>query len=161
MPAPSLITISNPLRFIYPGVASHNPPILKPLQDRKPSVMTSITKTYLLPAILLNPVLLLHTFNTIASRMPMTMASSSMPRQPLPTFGPAATSPFIDVHANDNLCWSYTVVMVGVQLVAFGQVSGNREAGRRRKAELKQEEDERKALETEADTDEETDEEMA
>lgn len=121
--------------------------------------MASLTRTYLLPAILLNPVLILHTFNTIASRMPTTLAAVSVPQQPMPFYGPTATSPYFDVHANDNLCWSYTVFMVGVQLVAFGKVSGNREAGRELKAQLKMEEDERRAMQTEDETEEE--EEMA
>ncbi|KAI9668952.1 MAG: hypothetical protein M1817_005175 [Caeruleum heppii] len=109
--------------------------------------MSSITSTYLLPAVFLNPVLLLHTFNTILSRLlPVTTTSSLLPGDTLPpslpTWGPHPTAPHFDVHAHDNLCWSYTVFMVGVQLVAFGRVSGAREAGRerRRKEKLRKEE---------------------
>jgi hypothetical protein len=80
----------------------------------------------------------------------------------MPFYGPTATQPYFDMHANDNICWSYTIFMVGVQLVAFGNVSGNREAGRQLKADLlKEEESKRRALETAEETQEETEEEMA
>ncbi|KAI9850716.1 MAG: hypothetical protein M1838_005207 [Thelocarpon superellum] len=88
--------------------------------------MATLTNTYLLPAILLNPVLLLHTLNTIVSRLPSAFPSIAMDVSPLPRYGPHATLPYLDVHANDNLCWSYTAFMVGVQLLAFGRVSGMR-----------------------------------
>lgn len=32
----------------------------------------------------------------------------------------------VDVHANDQLCWSYTAIMVLIQCLAFGRVQGNR-----------------------------------
>ena len=35
-------------------------------------------------------------------------------------------SPYLDMHADDQLCWGYTVVMVLVQVLAFGRVSDNR-----------------------------------
>ena len=39
---------------------------------------------------------------------------------------------FLDMHADDKLCWRYTIVMVIVQLLSFIRVSDNR--GRRRSA---------------------------
>ena len=162
MPAPSLITLINPLRFIYTGVPNRKTPPATPRPIHHchppPLTMASITKTYLLPAIFLNPVLILHTFNTILSRMPTTLAASSSPSQSIPFYGPSATQPYFNVHDNDNLCWTYTFFMVGVQLVAFGRVSGIRNEDRRVKAQQKREAEEmRKAL----DTEEETEEEMA
>ena len=149
MTAPPLITVINPLRIIYPEVdagSPKTPALLKPLNERAPTTMTSITRNYLLPAILLNPVLLLHTVNTIVARIPTTLASSATPPEAMPFYGPTATSPYFDMHANDNMCWSYTIFMVGVQLVAFGKVSGNREAGRQLKAELLKEDESKRGV---------------
>ncbi|MCJ1400081.1 hypothetical protein MMC11_003284 [Xylographa trunciseda] len=107
----------------------------------------ALTTTYLIPAILLNPVLFLHSLNTILSRIlpPIVVA---VPIQPSPysTLGPSANYPHLDVHASDNLCWSYTAVMVCAQLVAFGSVSQAREEGRERRERKKEREERRKAL---------------
>lgn len=35
---------------------------------------------------------------------------------------------YLDMHENDQLCWGYTVIMVLVQVFAFGRVSDNRTA---------------------------------
>ena len=138
-----------------------------PLRGRCPTIrptMSSLTATYVLPALLLNPVFILHTVNTIVSRIPHTLPASAIATAPLPPLGPHATLPYFDMHANDSLCWSYTAVMVGAQLLAFGRVSGVREAGRRKRADqLQRQEDLRKALELEmeTETETETEEEMA
>jgi hypothetical protein len=89
---------------------------------------TSITSYYVLPAIILNPVVILHGINTIlAHLLPPTLSTSTSCRPWLEQFGPSAdTSPYLDVHANEQLCWSYTLVMVGVQILAFGRVGDNR-----------------------------------
>lgn len=92
----------------------------------------ALSTSYLLPAIFLNPVLFLHGLNTILSRIIPPILEVRMPVQPPPysTFGPSANHPHLDVHASDNLCWSYTVVMVCAQLMAFGRVHRLREEGK-------------------------------
>jgi hypothetical protein len=40
----------------------------------------------------------------------------------------------MDMHANSPLCWTYTVVMVFVQIFVFQLVQGNRVRGREKKA---------------------------
>jgi len=37
-----------------------------------------------------------------------------------------ASKPYLDFLADDQLCWSYTAIMVIVQLFAFGRVQDNR-----------------------------------
>ncbi|KAI9879844.1 MAG: hypothetical protein M1830_006867 [Pleopsidium flavum] len=99
---------------------------------------TNLTTTYLLPAILLNPVLFLHSINTILSRLlPPVLAATTPQPPPHSRLGPSATSPHLDMHVSDNLCWSYTVFMVLAQLVAFGQVSQKRQTVRDRKEAVK------------------------
>jgi len=99
---------------------------------------TNLTTTYLLPAILLNPVLFLHSLNTILSRLlPPVLAATTPPAQPYCHLGPSPTSPHLDMHVSDNLCWSYTVFMVLAQLLAFGRVSQRRQTVRDRKEALK------------------------
>ncbi|KAL9595919.1 MAG: hypothetical protein Q9219_006145 [cf. Caloplaca sp. 3 TL-2023] len=79
--------------------------------------------SYIPPAIFLNPVLFLHGLNTILSRIipPVVVAGTIQP-PPYSTFGPSAHHPHIDIHASENLCWSYTLVMICAQLMAFGRV---------------------------------------
>jgi hypothetical protein len=49
------------------------------------------------------------------------------------SLGPLPGSkPYLDMHADNKLCWRYTIVMVLVQLFSFIRVSDNR--GRRRSA---------------------------
>ena len=43
------------------------------------------------------------------------------------------TGLYMDMHADDNLCWRYTAVMVIVQLLAFGRVQDNRVHRRERR----------------------------
>jgi len=107
----------------------------------------AFTTTYLIPAILLNPVLFLHSLNTILSRI-LPPIVAAVPTQPSPysALGPSANYPHLDIHASDNLCWSYTAVMVCAQLVAFGSVSQAREEGRERKVRKREREERRKAL---------------
>ena len=103
--------------------------------------------TYLIPAILLNPVLFLHSLNTILSRiLPPIVAAVPIQPSPHSPLGPSANYPHLDIHASDNLCWSYTAVMVCAQLVAFGSVSQAREEGRERKERTREGEERRKAL---------------
>ncbi|KAL8693362.1 MAG: hypothetical protein Q9218_001799 [Villophora microphyllina] len=94
----------------------------------------SLSTSYLLPAIFLNPVLFLHGFNTILSRIiPPVVVAGAVSPPPYSTFGPSANHPHLDVHASDNLCWSYTLVMICAQLMAFGRIHRLREEGKERK----------------------------
>ncbi|MCJ1360913.1 hypothetical protein MMC16_000008 [Acarospora aff. strigata] len=95
---------------------------------------TNLTTTYLLPAIFLNPVLFLHSLNTILSRvLPPVLAATTPNAQPYCDLGPSPTAPHLDMHVSDNLCWSYTVFMVLAQLLAFGRVSQKRQTVRDKK----------------------------
>ncbi|KAL8728791.1 MAG: hypothetical protein Q9166_005169 [cf. Caloplaca sp. 2 TL-2023] len=95
----------------------------------------ALSTSYLLPAIFLNPVLFLHGLNTILSRIipPILNLSTDVQPPPYSTFGPSANHPHLDVHASDNFCWSYTVVMICAQLMAFGRVHRLREEGKERR----------------------------
>ena len=99
----------------------------------------SWSTNYVLPAVLLNPILFLHSLNAILSRLlpPITVDAAT---QPVPYYplGPSAEHPHIDMHAHDNLCWSYTCVMVCAQLVVFGRV--NRMRNKRREKATNSEE---------------------
>ncbi|MCJ1228015.1 hypothetical protein MMC12_004674 [Toensbergia leucococca] len=91
----------------------------------------SMTTSYLLPAIFFNPVLFLHTLNTILSRiLPPIVAPSGIQPPPYSDLGPSAQHPHIDVHASENLCWIYTALMVCMQIVVFGKVVRCREERR-------------------------------
>ncbi|KAL8941641.1 MAG: hypothetical protein Q9211_001736 [Gyalolechia sp. 1 TL-2023] len=100
---------------------------------------------YLLPAIFLNPVLFLHGLNTILSRIiPPVIVAGPIQPPPYSTLGPSANHPHLDVHASENLCWSYTLVMLCAQLMAFVRVHRLTEEGkekRRLKAEYVEEGD--------------------
>lgn len=91
-----------------------------------------LSTTYLLPAIFLNPPMVLHLINTFMSHLqplPSTISTSPHPR--LQLLGPVPGAPlYLDMHADQQLCWRYTAVMVVVQLLAIGRVKDNR--GRRR-----------------------------
>ena len=96
-------------------------------------MVLSLGTNYVVPAVLLNPVLLLHSVNTILSRiLPAVSVDAATQPTPYSRLGPSAQHPHIDMHANDNLCWSYTMVMVCAQLVAFGRVNRKREEMRER-----------------------------
>ena len=84
----------------------------------------SLYANYLLPAIFLNPILFLHSLNTILSRiLPPIQVMGSFQPPPYSDLGPSACHPHLDVHYSDNLCWSYTIVMVIAQLFAFDRVT--------------------------------------
>lgn len=89
------------------------------------SLPSLLSTTYLVPAIFLNPILFLHSVNTILTQI--------LP--PVNDFSKATwTQPHIDIHANDGLCWSYTMVMVAMQLMVFGSVGGARRKKKDQKA---------------------------
>ena len=103
---------------------------------------SSLTTSYLLPAIFLNPVLFLHSLNTILSRiLPPIVVSASVQPPPYSMLGPSGNHPHIDVRNSDNVCWGYTAVIICAQLVAFDRVSTSRakmkEARKRKREEQK------------------------
>jgi hypothetical protein len=96
--------------------------------------MPNLSTSYLLPAVLLNPAFVLHLINTYVSHMwPPPPTISHSPHTIMESLGPLpGSTPYLDMHADDKLCWRYTIVMVIVQLFSFIRVSDNR--GRRRSA---------------------------
>ncbi|KAL2038008.1 hypothetical protein N7G274_009228 [Stereocaulon virgatum] len=99
----------------------------------------AISTNYIVPGLLLNPVLLLWSINTILSRcLPPLLVNAATQPPPYYAFGPSAEHPHIDVHASESLCWSYTAFIVCANLAAFGRVSGRREESKER-AKLKKE----------------------
>ena len=109
-------------------------PILAQISVLNRSIMhPSISRSYIVPAIFLNPVLFLMSVNTILSRLlPPIIVDAVKQPPPYSTFGPSAEHPHLDIHASESLCWGYTFVMVCAQIVAFGRVSDCREAGKAR-----------------------------
>jgi hypothetical protein len=109
---------------------------------------TSLTSTYLLPAVLLNPVVILHGFNTFMSHVTpaATVVVSTSQHQWLENLGPvSARGYYLDVHSNEQLCWGYTMLIVVVQILAYGTVSDERV--RRKSARAAKAARERKASE--------------
>ncbi|KAL9099367.1 MAG: hypothetical protein Q9163_005128 [Psora crenata] len=88
----------------------------------------SLSTSYILPAIVLNPILFLHSLNALLARLlPPIMIDATVQPPPYYARGPSAEHPHLDIHASDRLCWGYTVLMVCAQLVAFRRVSIRRE----------------------------------
>ena len=99
----------------------------------------SLTTSYLIPAICLNPILFLHSVNTILSRiLPPVIAATAIQPAPYSRLGPSAAYPHLDFHSSEHLCWSYTAVIVCAQLFAFGKVSQSREERREQRERKKQ-----------------------
>ena len=90
--------------------------------------MPNLSTSYLVPAVLLNPAFILHLINTYVSHMwPPPLTISHSPHPFMESLGPLPGSdPFLDMHADDQLCWRYTIVMVIVQLFSFIRISDNR-----------------------------------
>jgi hypothetical protein len=90
--------------------------------------MPNLSSTYLIPAIILNPAFILHLINTFHSHMMAPPTTTSYSAHPvMESLGPLpGSTPYMDMHADDTLCWRYTILMVFVQLLAFGRVSDNR-----------------------------------
>jgi hypothetical protein len=63
----------------------------------------------ILPTIFLNPVLFLHSLNTILTKLLPTMNGHE---------GNSA-QPHLDIHASESLCWGYTALIVWAQMAAF------------------------------------------
>jgi hypothetical protein len=106
--------------------------------------MPSLSTTYLLPAILLNPCFLLHLINTVVSHYGPPPTASVSPHPFMESIGPVPGSVlYMDMHADDQLCWGYTFLMVLVQLFAFGRVQDNRSQRRERRERVRKERKER------------------
>ena len=91
----------------------------------------SISMSYIIPAIFLNPVIFIHGVNTILSRiLPPVVAANPVRPPAYSTFGPAAVHQHVDVQSSENLCWTYTIFMICAQLVAYNNVSQRREETR-------------------------------
>jgi len=59
--------------------------------------------------------------------MPPPPAISYSPHPFMESLGPLpGSAPYLDMHADEGLCWRYTAIMVAVQVFAFGKVSDNR-----------------------------------
>jgi hypothetical protein len=111
---------------------------------------TPFTSSYILPGIVLNPLIVLHGFNTYASHyIPSaipTVASSSRYKW-FEDYGPQGNQiPYFYVHGNDSLCWSYTAVMVVVQVLAYIKIVDDREAQRQIHLRTKAESDKRQRI---------------
>lgn len=63
----------------------------------------------ILPSIFLNPVLFLHSLNTILTKL--------LP--PLNGYDGNSAQPHLDIHASESLCWGYTALIVWAQVAAF------------------------------------------
>ena len=92
-------------------------------------ITSSLSRSYVIPALFLNPILFLHSVNAILSRIldPIFIHNVAVQPAPYTVKGPSAQHPHLDIHASDQLCWSYTLVMVGVQLIAFSGIQTRRE----------------------------------
>lgn len=111
-----------------PPLHSIDPKLMAP--RKLPTIkMPSLSSSYLLPAILLNPAFVLHLINTYVSHMwPPPLTVSHSPHQTMQSLGPLPGSTlYLDMHADEQLCWRYTIGMVVVQLLAFLRVSDNRQ----------------------------------
>jgi len=87
----------------------------------------SLSTSYIIPAIFLNPIILLHGLNTIFSRtLPPIAIAGPIQRPPYSMYGPAAVRQHFDVQSSEILCWGYTIIMICAQLIAYGQISQRR-----------------------------------
>lgn len=98
-----------------------------------------LSTSYVVPGLLLNPILFLYGINTILSRiLPPISIDAAIQPAPYYSRGPSAEHPHLDIHASESLCWSYTAFNVCANLAAFGRVSEHRQA-RKERARLKRE----------------------
>ena len=104
---------------------------------RRALCFPSLSTSYLLPAIFLNPSVFLHLLNTAISHLRHAPSAPSISPHPrLEGLGPLPGSTlYFDMHANDKLCWKYTTLMVIVQILVVWKVQENR--GKEREGELR------------------------
>lgn len=95
----------------------------------------------MLPGIVLNPILVLHGFNTFASHYipsAISTAASYSRYKWMENCGPPGNQiPYFYVHTNDGLCWGYTAVMVILQVLAYIKIVDDREAQRKIHLQMK------------------------
>lgn len=79
---------------------------------------------YLIPALFLCPSIVLHLINTAHSYIhPPPVIESSSPHLFIEGLGPLPGAElYLDMHANNSLCWKFTVIMVIFQYLAFNQI---------------------------------------
>lgn len=117
------------IRLVHPSSLISSSISVQPLTlAGSETEMPSLSSTYLVPAILLNPAFILHLINTFISHViPPVPTVSVSPHPFMESLGPVpASKPYMDMHADDQLCWSYTAIMVFIQLLVFGRVQDNR-----------------------------------
>ena len=93
----------------------------------------ALSKNYIVPGLLLNPILFLWSVNTILSRLlpPIVVNAAAQP-PPFYPLGPSAEHPHLDIHSSERICWSYTAFIVCANLAAFGRVNGRRQEAKER-----------------------------
>ena len=93
----------------------------------------ALSKNYLVPGLLLNPILFLWSVNTILSRLlPPIVVDAVVQPPPFYPLGPSAEHPHLDIHSSERICWSYTAFIVCANLAAFGRVNGRRQEAKER-----------------------------
>ena len=93
----------------------------------------TLSKNYLVPGLLLNPILFLWSVNTILSRLlPPIVVNAAVQPPPFYPLGPSAEHPHLDIHSSERICWSYTAFIVCANLAAFGRVNGRRQEAKER-----------------------------
>lgn len=97
------------------------------LKMRQTLYLLSHSRNYLLPAIFLNPAVVLHVINTAISHLQGASYVRSLSPNPfIESLGPVPESElYFDMHANDRLCWNYTALMVLVQLLVMWKLHAN------------------------------------
>ena len=78
----------------------------------------NVASHFLLPLVILNPIIMLHSLNFLLTRTTSILRNENMfnlqPRKFL-----SRVQPRLDIHENENLCWGFCAVMVIVQFFAF------------------------------------------
>lgn len=93
----------------------------------------ALSKNYIVPGLLLNPILFLWSVNTILSRLlPPIIVNAAIQPPPFYPLGPSAEHPHLDIHSSERICWSYTAVIVCANLAAFGSVNERRQEAKER-----------------------------
>lgn len=93
----------------------------------------ALSKNYIVPGLLLNPILFLWSVNTILSRLlPPIVVNAAVQPPPFYPLGPSAEHPHLDIHSSERICWSYTAFIVCANLAAFGRVNERRQEAKER-----------------------------